>query len=123
MKPTHPVVTGAGLVALGTFLAGWLMPVAWGVVVGVVWADDRPARKAAAGSAVGWALLLVLLAIAGYPMAVLASRLSGALGVPAFVLVAVTVVFPAILSGCAAYLVAALLAWSRRAPPQPAPRR
>ena len=108
MKPKHPVLLGALLVALGTTLAGWLMPVAWGALVGVVWTHDNPGRKAASASAMGWAGLLVLLALAGFPVAVLASRLGGALGVPAVALVAVTVLFPALLSGCTAVLVAAV---------------
>jgi hypothetical protein len=114
MKLKHPVVVGASVVALGTFAAGWLVPVAWGVVVGIFWAGDRPGRKAAAASALAWALLLIAIAAAGFPIAVLASRLAGALGVPSPALVAVTVLFPAVLSGCAAVLAGELVTWTRR---------
>jgi hypothetical protein len=108
MKLKHPVLVGGLLVALGTTLGGWLVPVLWGAMVGFVWATEHPGRKAAAAAALGWAALLVLLAIFGFPVGVLASRLGGALGVPAVALVAVTVLFPALLSGCTAVLIAAV---------------
>ena len=108
MKPNHPVIVGAVLVALGTTLGGWLAPVVWGGLAGLAWTNEHPGRKAAAAAALGWALLLVITAVAGFPVAVLASRLGGALGVPAVLLVAVTVLFPALLAGCAAVLIAAV---------------
>jgi hypothetical protein len=114
MKPRYQVIVGVAVVALGTWLAGWLVPVAWGVIAGMLWWGARPARAAAMASALAWGLLLIMLSLAGYPIPVLASRLGGALGVSAPVLIAVTVLYAALLSGTAAYLAAALQGARRR---------
>jgi hypothetical protein len=109
------VLIGTILVALGTVLLGWLAPAGWGAIAGLFWAAERPARNAAMASASAWALLLLLQMVAGYPVITLAGRLAGALGIPSPVLVILTLLFPAVLSGCAAYVVATLVR-SRRAP-------
>jgi hypothetical protein len=111
----RPVLIGTILVALGTVLLGWFAPMGWGVIAGLFWAADRPARKAAMASASAWALLLLLHLVAGYPVVRLAGRLAGALGIPSPALVILTLLFPAVLSGCAAYVVATLVR-SRRTP-------
>jgi hypothetical protein len=62
-------------------------------------------------SASAWALLLLLQTIAGFPIATLAGRLAGALGIPSPALVILTLLFPAVLSGCAAHVVGSLVRW------------
>jgi hypothetical protein len=99
---------GATAVALGTWLGGWPAVIVWGGIAGFAWPAGRPARAAALQGAVGWGLLLVIMALAGDPVALLATRLAGAMQVPAWALVAVTVLYPALLAGCAAWPTAML---------------
>lgn len=104
------ILLGTAVVALGTWFLGWLAPVAWGVVAGVVWPGSRPvsiAVDAGSAAALGWLLLLVLPMLQGAPVAVLAPRLAGAMQIPTVALVATTLFFPALLAGCAAWVAAA----------------
>jgi hypothetical protein len=84
--------------ALATAGFGW-----WTVpIVGALWgiiAPDRrhPARLAALAAPLAWGALLVWGAMHG-PVPALATRLAGVLHVPAPVLIAVTLIFPAALA-------------------------
>jgi hypothetical protein len=100
------IVLGAAVVALGTWLGGWLAPPVWGALVGLMWPHGRPARWAALDAVLGWAAILVLLAVRGDPVGTLAGRLAGAMGVPVVALMAATLAFPALLASCAAWLAA-----------------
>jgi hypothetical protein len=113
MRRASFLVIGTAVVALGTVLLGWLAPAAWGAVAGLLRAGKRPAREAALASAMAWAALLLGQAFAGHAIGTLASRLGGALGIPSPVLVLVTLLFPAVLAGCAAAVVEALVPMRR----------
>ncbi len=107
MRRTWRVIIGAVVVASGTWFGGWLVPAAWGVLAGLAWPGDRPARTAALGASLGWLALLAGPVATGAPVGVLAARLAGAMQLPEAALVAATLLFPALLASSAAYLVAA----------------
>ncbi len=108
------IVVGAAVVALGTWFGGWLAPAVWGALVGAALPHGRSARRAAVDAALGWAAILVLLAVRGDPVGTLAVRLGGAMGVPVVGLVAATLAFPALLASCAAWLAAQIPTPRRR---------
>ena len=90
--------------AVATYGIGW-----WSVpIIAAAWAlfssDAKSARFAALCAAGGWATLL-LLDVAKGPVAAMASRLGGVMGVPSVVLLLVTLLFPALLAWSAAALV------------------
>ena len=86
-----------------TAAAGW-----WTVpVVAAVWVRGfprarSPVRSCVAGAVIGWALLLAWVMLHG-PAATVATRVGGALGLPPWGLVLVTLLFPAALAGTAAH--------------------
>jgi hypothetical protein len=89
--------------AVTSYGIGW-----WSVpIVAAAWAlfsrDVNRARVAALCAAGGWATLL-LLDVAKGPVAAMASRLGGVMGVPSVVLLLATLVFPALLAWSAAAL-------------------
>jgi len=93
--------------AVTTFGLGW-----WSVaVVAALWAafsvDSRAARFAAFCAAGGWGTLLLLDAVRG-PVGVMGSQLGSVLGVPAAVLVLLTLLFPSLLAWSAATLVTSI---------------
>lgn len=93
--------------AVATYALGW-----WTVpIVAMLWAtvsrDSNRALVASLCAAGGWGSLMLLDAVRG-PVATMATRLGGVMGVPGFVLVIVTLVFPALLAWCAATLAAQL---------------
>jgi hypothetical protein len=87
-----------------TAAAGW-----WTVpAIAVVWVraaprERRPVVAAMAGAAIGWALLLGWDALHG-PAAVLARRAGGAMGLPPWGFLVLTLLFPALLAGAAAQM-------------------
>ena len=106
MKSAVKVLLLAELFAVATYAFGW-----WTVpIIAVLWAllsrDARPASIAAFCAALGWGTLLALDVVRG-PVATMASRLGGVMGVPSVVLILLTLVFPAILAWSAAALVTA----------------
>lgn len=103
MRTFVKLVLLAELFAVATYALGW-----WTVpIVAVVWAimssEAKAARMAAICAAGGWATLLLLDAAKG-PVGTMASRLGGVMGVPGFVLLVLTLVFPALLAWSAAAL-------------------
>lgn len=98
------VAVVAGATMAGTMLLGWWSVVAVGVVSGLV---SRPGRgavlEAGVGAALGWAALLAWSAVSG-PVWLLAQRVGPVFGLPGMALLALAVVFPALLAGSAALL-------------------
>jgi hypothetical protein len=95
--------------ALATIALGW-----WAVpLVAAAWAlvrrGEPASASAAAGAAIGWAALLAWIALRG-PLVPLASQLGGVMGIPAVVLPAVTLFYPAVLAWSAAYLTSVAVA-------------
>jgi hypothetical protein len=104
-------VAGVLATALGTWLIGWTAPLLWGALAGLLWSTRRPARAVAIQSAVAWGLLLLFMAARGQPVGVLAARLAGAMQVPVWALILVTLLYPAVLAASAAWLVALPITW------------
>ncbi|MBV6520667.1 MAG: hypothetical protein MNPFHGCM_00785 [Gemmatimonadaceae bacterium] len=92
-------------IALGTVLLGWwsvpLVAAGGGLILG---RGRTPGLVAAVGAALAWGGILVVYRISGLPVDTLARRLGGAMGVPASVLIGLTIAFPAVLAGSAAWL-------------------
>ena len=93
----------AELFAVATYALGW-----WTVpIVAALWAmfsrDSNRALVASVCAAGGWASLL-LLDFAKGPVPAMAAKLGGVMGVPDFVLLIMTLVFPALLALCSAAL-------------------
>jgi hypothetical protein len=87
-----------------TAAAGWwTVPVVAAVWVRVARRDWSPVRSCMAGAAIGWALLLGWDALQG-PVAAVARRVGGAVGLPPWGFVLVTLLFPALLAGAAAQM-------------------
>ncbi len=83
--------------AVVTFAVGW-----WGVpVLAFIWGlaegSARSTRFSAVCAAAGWGSLLLLDAARG-PVGVVATRFGGAMGLPSFALIAITLIFPALLA-------------------------
>ena len=94
--PRLVIVTAA--IAAGTWLAGWWAVPVLALIAGLLtW---RPSTVAL-GAALAWAVLLVINALAG-TMARVASTLGDVMGLPAPAVVAVTLLFPALLAWSAA---------------------
>lgn len=100
----------AAVVAGSTALLGW-----WSVpLLGGVWGLFRgpPLRagaEAAVAAALGWALLMAITALQG-PVWYLAGTLGGIFQVPGPLVLALALIYPAVLAGAAAALTAALRA-------------
>jgi hypothetical protein len=107
MRSALTTIILAAAFALGTWLAGWWMV----PLIAAAWAVGRPAPfaglLAAIAGASGWALLLTLYLVLGFPVATLAVRLAGAMRLPVSALVALTLLLPALLAGSAAVLATA----------------
>jgi hypothetical protein len=88
----------AAAFALATAAIGWwTVPVVaalWGVMGGTL---RRVSLTSALAAALGWGILLAWGAMRG-PVAELAGKLGGVMQLPPFVLVAATIVFPALLA-------------------------
>lgn len=102
------LLIGAIAVAVGSRWFGWWFPAVWGVAAGLLWPHDRPGRTAAVAAALGWAAWLVVPIVGGAPMGLLATKLGALFQLPGWALIALTVVYPALLAGCAAVLTARL---------------
>jgi hypothetical protein len=98
----------AELFAVTTYALGW-----WTVpLVAALWAivsrESNRALVASLCAAGGWASLLLLDVVKG-PVGAMAEKLGGVMGVPGFVLLILTLVFPALLAWCSASLVAGVV--------------
>jgi len=93
---------------LGTIGLGWwtvpLLGAAWGASGPI---NRRLATSAALAGALAWALLLAGSAFGG-PVGQLAGTLGGIFRLPGFIVILLTLLFPALLAGSAAALAAAL---------------
>ncbi|MEJ7812880.1 MAG: hypothetical protein WKG32_20870 [Gemmatimonadaceae bacterium] len=100
----------AAALALATVVAGWwgvpLAAFAWGVMAR---SGRRAASSAALAGALAWSALLLWQATRG-PVGTLASRVAGAMQLPAPALVALTLLFPALLAWGATVIGQALAA-------------
>lgn len=107
MRPLLRIaILGVAVVFATAWFGWWAVPVvgaAWGAVAAP---PTRPALTVAAAAAVAWAALLAWTALLG-PVTVVAGAVSAELGLPAWALVAATVLYPMCLAGAAASLVAA----------------
>ena len=95
------IVLLATAFALGTWILGW-----WAVpLLGAVWGVMRRGRSrfasAFAGAALAWLALLAFDAARG-PMGRMTSVMGGIFSVPAAALLLITVLYAALLAGCAA---------------------
>ncbi|OYV62854.1 MAG: hypothetical protein B7Z72_14725 [Gemmatimonadetes bacterium 21-71-4] len=94
---------------LGSYAFGW-----WAVpVIGGLWGLINPtgrhaALRAGMAAAASWAILLLVPAITGAPLASFAAQLAGAMQVPAWALVVVELAFPLAVAWSAAALGAAV---------------
>ena len=93
----------AELFAVATYALGWWTVPVIAAVWGIASRDRKPARLAALCAAAGWATLLILDVVKG-PVDTMATTLGGVMGVPAFVLLLLTLIFPALLAWSAAAL-------------------
>lgn len=90
------------LIGLGTWLLGW-----WAVplIAGIVGFRDRGesgrAGQVALAASLAWTVLILIDLLAG-PFGRLTSMLGGAMGVPGAAVLALTILFPAILAWSAA---------------------
>jgi hypothetical protein len=106
MRLALRVLLLAGAVGAATWALGW-----WGVLlVAVVWGlAGEPPRTVALAAFVAWGALLALQAARG-PLQPLAERLSGLVGAPAWVALAATPLFAALLAWSAASVLGAIRA-------------
>ena len=101
------LLVAVGVAAL-TWVIGW-----WGVLVvaliagTVAYAREGAAWRIALGAALAWAVLLLFDARGG-ALGTLSRALAGVIGVPAFALFVLTLLFPAVLAWSAATLAMAL---------------
>lgn len=115
MRRLTTLLALAAAVALATMLvAWWMVPVvcaAWGI-----WQRGRHGQALDAGiaAAIGWGLLLALVATRGPAMQV-AAQVGGVVGVPASVLVLLTLLFPFVLGWSSARVAGAIPRGARHA--------
>jgi hypothetical protein len=112
------VLPGVVAMLLGTWL-GWptLTPIVAGAAMGVLLSVNA-ARQAALAGALAWGGVLVVSMLQGNSVDALGKTLGGAMGIPSWLLVLVTLLYPAILAASAAWLaqLAARRAWPARHP-------
>ena len=107
------VLLGLAAIVVGTwFGAPTLTPLLVGGVMGIV-LHQIPARRAALAGLLAWAGVLLFKGLRGDDIGALSNTLGGAMGVPSWAIVLVTLLYPAILAASAAWL--AHLATRRRA--------
>ena len=107
MRNTIRFILLAELFAVATYALGW-----WTVpIVALLWSlfspDANRAAVAGLAAAAGWASLLLLDAVRGQ-VGTMATSLGGVMGVPGFVLLLLTLVFPALLAWSAGRIVSSL---------------
>ena len=99
-------------ILLGTWLgAPTLSAILVGLVVGFVW-PVRAARRVALAGILAWGSVLATAAIRGDPIVAFGTTLGGAMSVPGWVVIAATLLYPAVLASSAAWI--AHLASTRR---------
>lgn len=100
------LAAGAVVIAAGTWLGFpvWAA-IAGGAVAGLL-GRERPALTGALAGAAAWGGLLVASWLAGNPVGLVARRLAGAMTLPGWAPVVLTLLLPALLGACAAMLVA-----------------
>ena len=107
MRTIVKAILIAELFAVATYALGWwtvpLIAAAWGFVS----RDENVAPYTALCAMAGWATLLLLDAAKG-PVANMAARLGGVMGIPSVLLYVLTLLFPALLAWSAAKLSAGL---------------
>jgi hypothetical protein len=102
----------AAAMAALTWLLGWWGVLVAALVIGFVFrAEGGGGWRIAVAAAIAWAVLLAIDAVSG-PLALVGQRLGGVMRVPAVVLVAMTVLFPAMIAWSAATVVS--LAFGQR---------
>ena len=102
------VLLGAVAIVLGTALgAPTLTPVIVGAAIGYL-RPVRAARNAAAAGALGWGALLAVAAVRGGAIGSFSGQLGDILGLPGVVMILATMLYPAVLSAAAAWLVATM---------------
>lgn len=104
----------AEVFAVATFGLGWWTVPVIAAAYGLASSNPNRARIAALCALGGWGTLLLLDAAKG-PVGTMATRLGGVMGLPAFVLLILTLVFPALLAWSAARLMPSLRDSSRPA--------
>jgi len=94
--------------AVATFALGWWIVPVFAFILGMTLDRERgPVRYAALCAAAGWLSLLLLDAARG-PLMALATRFGGVMKVPSIALIAITLLFPALLALTAATIGKAL---------------
>lgn len=94
--------------AVATFALGWWSVPVFAFMLGMTLDKERgPVRYAVVCAAAGWLSLLLLDAARG-PLLSLASRFAGVMKVPSIILIAITLIFPALLAWAAATIGKAL---------------
>jgi hypothetical protein len=106
MKRTLPtILVLAAACAIGTALAGWrALPLVAGVAGYLLGRDRAPGMLVALGAAIAWGGILLSYRLSELPIDVLTRRLAGAMQLPPLGLVALSILFPALLAGAAAAL-------------------
>ena len=108
------VLLGMAAIVAGTWLgAPTLTPILVGVAMGFL-VPANPARRAALAGFLAWAGVLLARTLRGDEIGALSGTLGGAMGVPSWAIVLVTLFYPAILAASAAWL--SHLAARRRVP-------
>ena len=97
------VLLGVAGILLGTWLGfPTLAPVLVGLAMGVTM--PMAARRAALAGVIAWGGVLLTATLRGDNIAGLSRTLGGAMGVPSWLLLLVTLLYPAILAASAAWL-------------------
>jgi hypothetical protein len=105
MKRLPGLLVFALIVAGGTAATGWwIVPLLAALRVRTFPRERAPVATSVAGAALGWALLLAWAALRG-PAGAVARRAGGALGLPPWGFVLLTLGFAALLAGTAAQAV------------------
>jgi hypothetical protein len=98
------VLLGMAAIIAGTSLgAPTLTPILVGGVMGFV-LQKTPARRAALAGILAWAGILLFKGLRGDEIGALSRTLGGAMGVPSWAIVLVTLLYPAVLAASAAWL-------------------
>lgn len=98
------VFLGTAAILIGTwFGAPTITPIVVGLIMGFLLTANS-ARRAALAGVLAWAGLLLGGALRGDDIGALSQTLGGAMGVPSWAIVLVTLLYPAILAASAAWL-------------------
>ena len=98
------IAIGIAMAALTWFLGWWgvlVVSIAWGLIAET---HTKPARTASLAAVGAWSVLLLWTGMRG-PLWTLSETLAGIFGLPAVVLLLVTVIFPGLLALSSAALV------------------